>query len=380
MSVPNSKYVGSLPAKSTTGTKIIRLTSSSESDVVIKERFYLDGFCLLKRKNSDNSITTVWAGTVVKNSPNYFMHNTNRHGWLNAAMGNENEIVLEDAGLNTLPFCNTPELIDDTVGSVQAKTLIKTAFYLDSDSYGVSVQINNGSILDQKVDDLILENTSVYRNLPLIGYAYIKSGDVIKIWATVSNSEGEYRTRSYLRVVVKPKKWVAKYDSTYASWAIPSTDTKIIYSGLIEMDYGSEVYKNIGMTEYADTGYYVIDGWWYEVSSDETPQMKSIVVAKGRAISGQYPSGDPGNIPGGTYVPVEAYFGTTRNMVCRKAKDGDPSELYKFFMNTASNIYYVDNVGSSYVADGYYLFPDYEPSVQVWGMTTGIRLRHGLCT
>jgi len=102
MSAPEYLYKAKLPATSSTSSKVINLTASSGTDKeLMKSRFYLDFFISLDQLGA-TGMSGQWAGACYVGSENYYMHNINRHGWMEITHNNQKSIVFWDAGLNTL--------------------------------------------------------------------------------------------------------------------------------------------------------------------------------------------------------------------------------------------------------------------------------------
>lgn len=130
MAAPGNVYVGSLPGVRTTGEQEVLITTSAESTSLLKDRFYLDYFICLD-STAGVGMQGKWAGACIVGSPNYYMHNIVRHGWLEFYLNNEKYVVFWDAGLNTLGKSFTPFIVNPVFNEFTVAARFKSAYHLD---------------------------------------------------------------------------------------------------------------------------------------------------------------------------------------------------------------------------------------------------------
>lgn len=151
----------------------------------IAEHFYLDA--ALNGLNINSFI-----GGCFLNSPNLKYHNPNR------IKGVFKELVLfNDAGLNTLGHCETQSNILKYANLVLNNAFFKSAYYLDSTSFGFRYKINNGSWVYQQNQNLLgiipqtLPKKNIFAN-DLYLFPNGKKGDNVSVQSYIENNEGVY--------------------------------------------------------------------------------------------------------------------------------------------------------------------------------------------
>ena len=265
MAAPSNVYVGSLPGVRTTGEQEVLITTSAESTSLLKDRFYLDYFICLD-STAGVGMQGKWAGACIVGSPNYYMHNIARHGWLEFYLNNEKYVVLWDAGLNTLPIVSQfslPAEMGNRTGKT-GDTTFKTAFYFPSTAVEYGVRYKQlGGWLELNGDVVINQDSQLTR---VFNFPKLTPNTSLEAYAYIRNAEGEYPSPT-ISTIVFTEVTMMSYDNV-ANWGLcnANKDTAVYY----DADYitvGTYLFTDTTMQQGVPDGGYSDGDNYYQYSA-----------------------------------------------------------------------------------------------------------------
>lgn len=309
--------------------KMALLAIPDDDNETLKDRYYLDVTLVRAKSGEDGElINKGFTGGCIIGSPNYHMHAVARHHTLRDIKGND-VVFFNDAGLNTLGEAISVSITNLSTGAISFLGTFLSAFHVNSDNAGFKykrnsqewVTVNTGSI-DQKVQ--------VNRNHSLNPLALIKAGDTIYLKGFVTNAEGTNET-SEISGIVTAFTTSAMFTT---GWPSTASNPTTIYAK--ESHTFTAFYTNSATTNLAPNGYYVFNGMWYQQGVIPAGGGAIGIIAQGRAVSGEWPTGDPAN----PSVESRQWWGFST--VSRQAAIDNiqPNPLGTMYRNPSNSLWY----------------------------------------
>ncbi|WP_316841304.1 hypothetical protein [Pedobacter gandavensis] len=252
----------------------------SEYGDKIKEKFYIDELLVI----DDQQGNKAFLGMVkdIPGSLNYRMHATKRQFKQQLVPSDINQpyIVMNDAGLNTLAF--TSDVLDYKVqfDVFFAKYSYKSAYYVNTSSYGLEYRKNEGSgygpwqlvnqgyIPEKEVRNEISNTVYFTDNLGLNG------GTTVEFRGITVNEEGEFRTEStVVKLTDKPIQLTYDGDRAQNSCVLANDsnnmDTYWIATRNILANGTTIIYTDANRGGVAPAGFYSNKEFWCKVEGDQ---------------------------------------------------------------------------------------------------------------
>lgn len=169
--------------------------NSTDDDATRKSKildiFKLDDFITIQNSTVGKS----FVGFINPSGDNAPYHNSTRYSRGRVGKDTIGHILLNDAGLNTLGYCETQTNILKYANLVLNNAYFKSAFYINSSAFGLKYRINTGPWVTAPNQDLnstvdsTLAAKGVYSE-PLVFYPTAEKGDNIEVKAYITNAEG----------------------------------------------------------------------------------------------------------------------------------------------------------------------------------------------
>lgn len=322
------------------------ITNLAQLSAKIKDIFYLDDLLCFPARYDDEDFHGFY-GLIRPGTANYNMHKASRRVEIHGDKLGASQITLNDAGLNTLGIAINLQNATVLNGDMQVKALFRSAYFVGTDSYGFEWKKSTDSTwLAGAEFPYMNQNTE---NEPTVTvYADYKVGETWNIRAFVQNAEGRF-TSNAINITATVKIFLLKGPNTWPSIAYSSGSNISLYADTRLIGEGTTLYKEAGMVNTANAGYYVneTEGKWYEVALDGTTRK---VVDIGNI--GQWPAGDPATPPTWQIFNTFIELGGTQNLTCNNTNVSDPPQ-YPVWLNTSDGLYYYQQSAGSY-ANGYY--------------------------
>lgn len=274
-----------------------------------------------------------------------------------------NYIALNDGGLNTRAFANTPNSSNKRIGSITVSSNIINAFYVNTSLIKVQYK-NSSAIWVNWLSDpnTVPQNTTVTKTFigEMIDGFY--AGDEVSLRFVVTNNEGDYISQELIFMIELGFLEDLKYHPTVASYANAQTNGATLVDTYVDrypiFDGNTRFFKTdtvpLNVSQSSETGYYIYDGYWYKIEpADEygvpSPGNYSRVTNFGRAVAGQYPIGDPENPS--TYAEIVFNNYSTIGGTDACAVIGTDFTRY---LQASDNKVYINTSFLVLIPDGYY--------------------------
>ena len=266
MAAPASAYL--VPTFNTYKTGLVLHSRAIPTDekATLLDRFYLDELFI----SVDGSGGQGFTGICYPSTFNYGMHNSNRIG----AGRHKDGVMYLDAGLNTLGYSSTPEVLNKQSGSHSFSGFFKSSYYNQTTAHHFRVKrlVGGSPDFNQVVSfGTMKRNTSANKTGTTIPTVFdFDAGDLIEFTSEIVNEEGTY-TSSAVTFYVEPRQYSAIFNSSYASYACNNTHSSsavTVYVSNWKLSSGVTIYDDLGMADVVSPGFYSIDGRWYEVEAD----------------------------------------------------------------------------------------------------------------
>ena len=169
--------------------------NSTDDDATKKSKildiFKLDDFVTIQHSTVGKS----FVGFINPSGTNALYHNSTRYSRGRVGKDAIGYILLNDAGLNTLGICETQSNILKYANLVLNNAFFRSAYYLDSTSFGLKYKVNNGNWVvapNQNLNEGAQPNLNkkLTYSSPLVFYPPAEKGDNIQVKAYIENAEG----------------------------------------------------------------------------------------------------------------------------------------------------------------------------------------------